>query len=77
MISRVAKRNVTYIPISQEEARENLQNDPQWLIDSKIDIWKKNVQGWTAVLSPDVEQILARPPKSFNEFAAENAYFWE
>lgn len=75
-LSEVLGRTVTYRPITIEDARARLaaRGVAAALIDATLAIASYQKQGGaTAVVSPNVEQLLGRPPRTILEFVRDYA----
>lgn len=74
-LSKAIGKPVKYVAISDEQMRSAMQQQgaPQVMIDSLIDLMHFYVSGKGAVVSSDVEKVIKRPPRSFDQFAQENA----
>lgn len=79
IISQVAGRPVSYVPISNDAFRQSLM-DNGWPADSAgfmAGLFQPVEQGWAAAVSPAVATILGRPPITFRQFAEANAAVWK
>jgi uncharacterized protein YbjT (DUF2867 family) len=77
-ISRVADKKISYIPISEDIARETLvkggiSND---LIERWTDFYRKVRQGLCSPVSTDTELLLGRSPISFDQYANDYSVSW-
>lgn len=75
-LSAVLGRTVTYRSITMEDARARLtaRGVAPALIDATLAIASYQKEGGaTAVVSPSVEQLLGRPPRTIREFARDYA----
>jgi len=77
-LSRVAGKEISYIPISEDIAREALgkggiQTD---LIERWTDFYRKVRQGLCAPISTDIESVLGRSPILFDQYANDYAASW-
>lgn len=75
-IGQAAGRPVQYVPVPEESARQAMQGAPQWMIDCLMELNAVGRAGHAATVSPDVEHITGRPPRSVQEFAAQNRHAW-
>jgi uncharacterized protein YbjT (DUF2867 family) len=76
-LSRATGRAVVYQPISMEEARARLEarGEPAALIDAVLAIAAyQKAGGPTAMVSPNIERLLGRPPRSIHDFARDYAW---
>ncbi|HLU24344.1 MAG TPA: SDR family oxidoreductase [Longimicrobiales bacterium] len=75
-ISEATGREVTYQPISMEEARARMEarGTPAPLIDATLALAAyQKAGGPTAQVSGEVERILGRPPRTIRDFARDYA----
>jgi uncharacterized protein YbjT (DUF2867 family) len=75
-LTRVTGRTIAYRPISMEEARSRLTRlgQPAGLIDATLAIAAYQRDGGaTALVSPTVERVLGRPPRTIREFVQDYA----
>lgn len=75
MLSQATGRTISYVDVPETTAREGMIKAglPGWAVDGMMGlywIWK---QGWGAAITNDVEQVLNRKPRTFAEFAKDNA----
>jgi uncharacterized protein YbjT (DUF2867 family) len=71
-LSKATGRTIAYHPISMDEARSRMlaRGMPAELIDATLAIAEyQKAGGPTAVVSPNVERLLGRLPRSINDFA--------
>jgi len=78
-ISGVAGRTISYVPISEESARSGLEAKgvPLGLVERWTDFFRKVRTGLCASISPDVENVLGRPPISFDQYVRDYASSWK
>lgn len=77
-ISRVAGKEISYIPISEDIAREGLAKSgvPIDLIERWTDFHRKVREGFCSPVSTDIEMVLGRSPILFDQYANDNAASW-
>jgi uncharacterized protein YbjT (DUF2867 family) len=77
-ISRVSGKEISYIPISEDIAREALAKSgvPIDLIERWTDFHRKVRQGFCSPVSADIEMVLGRSPILFDQYANDNAASW-
>jgi uncharacterized protein YbjT (DUF2867 family) len=77
-ISRVAGKEISYMPISEDIARAALSKGgvPTELIERWTDFYRKVRQGDCSLVSMDVEMILGRSPILFDQYVIDNATSW-
>lgn len=77
-LSRVAGREIAYVPISEEMARAALGRKcvPADRIERWTDFYRKVRRGFCAPVSPAVEALLGRAPIPFDRYVSENAASW-
>lgn len=78
MISSVVSRPITHVspPASALLDRMKEHNVPQEFIDFMAWLYRDIERGLTAQFSPDVAQILGRPPRAFDDYVHEYADVW-
>ncbi|MEV5572654.1 NAD(P)H-binding protein [Spirillospora sp. NPDC052269] len=75
LIGEVIGKDVRYEELSREEARAAMLGGGYMtpaIADSLLNLWEKCV-GRADDVSPEVERITGRPPRSFSEWVADNA----
>ena len=74
-ISSATGKPVTYVNLTDDQMREALlgMQLPQWLADAYIDLNLIIRNNWAAEPIGDTERLLGRAPRSFADFARENA----
>jgi uncharacterized protein YbjT (DUF2867 family) len=67
-------RKVTYIAITQAQAREAMAaaGTPAWLVEVLGELNEIAAKGYLAAVAPDAEAILKRKPKSFAQFVRDH-----
>jgi uncharacterized protein YbjT (DUF2867 family) len=77
-LSRVAGKKISYMPVTENIARETLMQAgiPIDLIERWTDFYRKVRQGLCSPISPDVESVLRRSPISFDKYANDYAASW-
>jgi uncharacterized protein YbjT (DUF2867 family) len=75
ILSNIAKKRITYVDVSDNDARERMKNSrmQEWSVDSLMELFGFQKGGNTAVVSPDVERVTGRKPISFEQFATDYA----
>jgi uncharacterized protein YbjT (DUF2867 family) len=77
-ISKATGRDVAFVDVAPEEARKAMTSagTPEWLADALIEIhaWFLRGEGTTngSAVTLAVEEVLDRPPRSFEQFVREN-----
>jgi uncharacterized protein YbjT (DUF2867 family) len=75
-LSQATGRTIVYRPISMDEARARLtaRGVPAPMIDATLAIAAYQKDGGpTATVSPNVERLLGRPPRTIHDFARDHA----
>ncbi len=72
-LSEVLGRAVTHVQVPWEVVRESLTGMglPEWGVDGFKELGDFYETGAAAGVSPDVERLLGRPPRTFADFAAD------
>ncbi|MFA3877855.1 hypothetical protein ABS735_30035 [Streptomyces sp. MMCC 100] len=72
MISRALGEEVTFVELSREQAHAHMaQFMPEEVIDGTLDVLGLPLPA-EQVISPDVENVLRRPARSFGEWVERN-----
>jgi len=78
ILSHVAEKTITYVPLREEVARAALQRSGA--AEDLIERWKNFYrivrQGLCAPIVPDTESVLRRPPITFEQYAEDHAAAW-
>jgi uncharacterized protein YbjT (DUF2867 family) len=79
ILSEAAGRPVRYVDVPEEAAKKALTDYqmPGWMVDAMMELYSISKAGYTASVTPAVQEILGRPPRSFAEFARDNAAAWK
>lgn len=79
MISRVSRQKILYVSITEDVARAGLTRAgvPGGLIDRWIEFYRKIRNGFCAPVSTDVETVLGRKPRSFDQYVLDYADHWK
>lgn len=74
ILSEILGRKVTYVDISDEDARKAMKENgiQEWTINSLIELANFQKAGKASVISTDVEQVTGRKPITFSEFARDH-----
>lgn len=74
ILSRVTGKQISYVDVSDDVIRSGMKAGglPEWLIETLIELNSFQKAGRTAQVSPDVENVTGRKPKSFDQWAGEN-----
>ena len=77
-LSLVAGKEISYLPISEDIAREALVKGgiPTDLIERWTDFYRKVRQGFCSPVSTDIESVLGRSPILFDQYANDYAASW-
>jgi uncharacterized protein YbjT (DUF2867 family) len=74
IISSELGKKITYVNISDEDARNGMKamGMDKWFIDSVIELYDFSRKGDASEVSPAVEQIAGRKSRSFSQFVKGN-----
>ncbi|MFF4818623.1 NAD(P)H-binding protein [Kitasatospora sp. NPDC001309] len=74
-LSAAAGHPVAYAALTPEVALDGLLNMgwDRWRAEGMVELYGLYAAGLASTVSPDVEKLTGRPPRSFAEFAAEHA----
>jgi uncharacterized protein YbjT (DUF2867 family) len=75
ILSQVLGRTITYVAVPAAAAAQGMREHgmPDWLVEGLGVLFEVYASGAAARVSPDVERILGRPPRSFEAFVREHA----
>lgn len=76
ILSRVSGREITYVDVPEEAARQAMQNQhmPDWMVDAMLELNSILKAGYGATVTNTVEQVTGRPARTFKQFAQDNAH---
>ncbi|MEN3330794.1 MAG: hypothetical protein V7641_159 [Blastocatellia bacterium] len=71
ILSSVTGKQITYVPVSDDDARQSMQaaGMPEWLVEALIELIQVKRAGYLQAISTDVEPLLGRKPIDFEQFA--------
>jgi uncharacterized protein YbjT (DUF2867 family) len=75
-IAEATGRALTFWPVTESEARERriaAGEDPAWVDDVDLPIWRAIRQGLLEEVTDTVERVTGRPPTTFGQWARQNA----
>lgn len=74
-LSKAVGRTIAYRDVSPEEAKKGMvaAGTPEWLAIAMVALYSVFAAGHSAAVSPVVEQITGYPPRTFDDWARENA----
>lgn len=78
ILSKVTGRDITYTPVSHNEARKKLE-DAGWdweTAELMIGLYEIARHGWCEEIRNDLKEILGRDPITFESFALEFRDYW-
>jgi uncharacterized protein YbjT (DUF2867 family) len=76
-LTQATKRPVSYIPVSEEAARQAMGQAPDWMTDAMLELYSVARAGHAATLTPTIEQLIGRPPYTFEQFAQDYRHCFE
>ncbi len=78
-IGSVLGKPVTYVPVSTEAAEQGMRQSgmPEWLAHTLAEFIGSVATGAYAGTTDDVQQVLGRPPASFDQFLARHAALFQ
>jgi uncharacterized protein YbjT (DUF2867 family) len=79
VLSEISGRTISYQPISEDAMLQGALDHglPAPNVDYLAVLYQATRAGYLARTTPDVEQILGRPPVKFDAFARLNQVFWQ
>lgn len=74
-LSEVLDREIAFVPTSPEDARASMKQVglPEWLIDDLIVLAEMQRAGHMSSVSPTVQELLGRKPRTFQTFVQDHA----
>jgi len=78
-LSEVTGRAITYVDVPEDAARRAMLDAglPAWTVDAMMELHAIDKAGYAAVVTDDVKTLTGRAPRSFRDFARENAAKWK
>lgn len=75
ILSEAAGKTVTYVDVPQGTARDAMlkMGAPDWMADALLELYAINKAGHASAVSGDVQVVTGRPPRTFADFATDNA----
>lgn len=79
ILSEVSGRQIRYVDVPEEAAKQAMlgYQMPEWMVNAMLELYGLTKAGYTAALSPNVQEILGRPARTFSEFARQHAAVWK
>ena len=77
-IGTATRRSITFVDVPAEAARDAMQafGAPPWLIDGQLECYASMKRDETRAVTDAVERLTGAPPRSFAQFAEEQASTW-
>jgi uncharacterized protein YbjT (DUF2867 family) len=74
VLSSVTGRKVTYVPVSDDDARSGMRaaGMPEWLVEALLELIEIKREGYFQTISSDVEPVIGRKPITFEQFARDH-----
>jgi uncharacterized protein YbjT (DUF2867 family) len=74
-IGEAVGREVKYVPVSQDQARQSLlaSGIPAWQVEGMLELMRATREGWMAGVTGEVKRLTGRAARTFQAFARENA----
>lgn len=78
-ISEATGRTVRFVDVPEEAARSAMlgMQLPEWMVNAMMELHGIDKAGYAAAVTPTVQEITGSAPRSFNDFARENAAAWQ
>ncbi len=75
ILSEVLGRKISHVNMSEEDTRKGLEEAaaPDWMINGSIEADKFTREGLSSAVSPTVEEVTGKKPRSFEQFARDYA----
>lgn len=74
-LTRAAARPINYVDLPSDQLLQGqlAAGTPQWMAEHLVALEGIKAAGWAEAASPDVEQVLGRPPEALGSFLERNA----
>ena len=78
-LSQATGRTVRFIDVPEDAARGAMlgMQLPEWMVNAMMELHGLNKAGHAAAVAPTVQEITGRAPRSFSDFARDNAAAWQ
>lgn len=78
-IAVVTDRTVKYVDVPEESAKSAMLGlgMPAWMVDGMMELHGIDKAGYAAVVTSSVHDITGQTPRSFSDFARDNAASWK
>lgn len=75
ILSEVTGKTVTYVDVPEGAARDSMlkMGMPDWLVAALLELFAINKAGHTSAVTGDIKAVTGRAPRTFADFAKENA----
>jgi uncharacterized protein YbjT (DUF2867 family) len=75
ILSEATGKAVTYVDVPEDTARDSMlkMGMPDWLAAALLELFAINKAGYTAAVTGDIQAITGRAPRTFADFARDNA----
>lgn len=78
-ITEATGRTVRFVDVPEEAARSAMlgMQMPEWMVNAMMELNGIDKAGYAAAVTPTVQEITGSAPRSFRDFARENAAAWQ
>lgn len=78
-IAEATGRTIRFVDVPEEAARSAMlgMQMPAWMVNAMMELNGINKAGYAAAITPTVQEITGSAPRSFRDFARENAAAWQ
>jgi uncharacterized protein YbjT (DUF2867 family) len=78
-IAEASGRTVRFVDVPEEAARSAMlgMQLPEWMVNAMMELHGIDKAGYAAAVTPTVQEITGSAPRTFQDFARENAAAWQ
>lgn len=78
-IAKVTGRAIKYVDVPEDAAKRAMldMQIPPWMVDALMELHAVDKAGYAAVVTEDVKKLTGKAPRSFEDFARDNAAKWK
>ena len=79
LLGEATGRTIRYVDVPEEAAKQAMlgMKMPATMVDGMMELHAIDKAGYAAAISPAVKDVTGKPPRSFRDFAKENAAKWK
>ena len=76
-LSEAAGRPVAYVPLPEEDFRQQMRDAPKWLTDAMLELYGTMRAGHAAPVTHDVQHLTGHAPRTIQQFAHDYRHQFE